>query len=67
MAYARENVARTVEGVASAGAVVELAHRVGVEVPIIESVADVVRGALTPRAAMERLMSVSTHAEEFIK
>lgn len=67
MAYARENVARTVEGVASAGAVVELAHRVGVEVPIIEAVADVVRGALTPRAAMERLMSVSTHAEEFIK
>jgi glycerol-3-phosphate dehydrogenase (NAD(P)+) len=39
MAYARAHVSSTVEGVASAGAVVELAHRVGVEVPVIEAVA----------------------------
>ena len=67
MEYAREHVAVTVEGVASAGAVVELAHRVGVEVPVIEAVADVVNGLITPVQAMERLMEISTRAEEFIQ
>jgi glycerol-3-phosphate dehydrogenase (NAD(P)+) len=67
MTYARAHVASTVEGVASAGAVVELAHRVGVEVPVIEAVADVVNGAITPVQALDRLMEISTHAEEFIK
>ena len=60
-------MASTVEGVASAGAVVELAHRVGVEVPVIEAVADVVNGLITPVQALDRLMEISTHAEEFIK
>jgi glycerol-3-phosphate dehydrogenase len=36
---------------------------VGVEVPIIEVVADAVHGDITPDQAMERLMSVSTLAE----
>ena len=67
MEYARAHVAATVEGVASAGAVVELAHRVGVEVPVIEAVADVVNGLITPVQAMDRLMEISTHAEEFIQ
>jgi len=67
MEYARAHVASTVEGVASAGAVVELAHRVGVEVPVIEAVADVVNGMITPVQAMDRLMEISTHAEEFIQ
>ena len=67
MEYARAHVPSTVEGVASAGAVVELAHRVGVEVPVIEAVADVVNGAMTPVQALERLMEISTHAEEFIQ
>lgn len=67
MEYARAHVASTVEGVASAGAVVELAHRVGVEVPVIEAVADVVNGTITPVQAMGRLMEISTHAEEFIQ
>lgn len=67
MEYARAHVASTVEGVASAGAVVELAHRVGVEVPVIEAVADVVNGTISPVQALERLMEISTHAEEFIK
>ncbi len=67
MEYARAHVSSTVEGVASAGAVVELAHRVGVEVPVIEAVADVVNGTITPVQAMERLMEISTHAEEFIQ
>jgi glycerol-3-phosphate dehydrogenase (NAD(P)+) len=60
---ARAEVAKTVEGVASAPAIRELAHRVGVEVPIIEVMADAVTGSITPHQAMERLMSVSTLAE----
>lgn len=67
MEYARSHVPRTVEGVESAGAVVELAHRVGVEVPVIEAVADVVSGAITPIAALNRLMEIRTHSEDFIK
>jgi len=60
---ARLEVAKTVEGVASAPAIRELAHRVGVEVPIIEVMADAVTGSITPAQAMERLMSVSTLIE----
>lgn len=67
MEYARSQVPSTVEGVASSGAVVELAHRVGVEVPVIEAVADVVNGTITPVQAMDRLMEISTRAEEFIQ
>jgi glycerol-3-phosphate dehydrogenase (NAD(P)+) len=67
MEYARSHVSKTIEGVASAGAVVEIAHRVGVEVPIIEAVADVVRGSISPLQAMHRLMEISIRAEEFIK
>jgi glycerol-3-phosphate dehydrogenase (NAD(P)+) len=67
MEYARSHVSKTVEGVASAGAVVEIAHRVGVEVPIIEAVADVVKGIITPLQALHRLMEISTRAEDFIK
>ncbi len=63
----REQVAKTVEGVASAGAVVEIAHRVGVEVPVIESVADIVNGSLTPEQALQRLMEITTKAENFIR
>jgi len=63
MQAAREEVSKTVEGVASASAILELAHRVGVEVPIIEVVAAFVSGGITPTEAMERLMTVSTRAE----
>lgn len=63
MNSAREEVSKTVEGVASAGPILELAHRVGVEVPIIEAVSDVVSGALTPTEAVDRLMTVSVRAE----
>jgi glycerol-3-phosphate dehydrogenase (NAD(P)+) len=59
--------AKTVEGVASSGAIVEIAHRVGVEVPVIESVADIVNGSLTPEAALQRLMEITTQAENFIR
>ena len=60
---ARIEMPKTVEGVASALAIRELAHRVGVEVPIIEVVSDVVSGAMTPIDAMEHLMTVSLRAE----
>jgi glycerol-3-phosphate dehydrogenase (NAD(P)+) len=59
--------AKTVEGVASSGAIVEIAHRVGVEVPVIESVADIVNGSLNPEAALQRLMEITTMAENFIR
>jgi len=64
---AHTHVAKTVEGVASSGAVVEIAHRVGVEVPVIEAVADVVAGTITPTQALERLMEITTKAENFIR
>ena len=63
MAQARVEVAKTVEGVASAAAILELAHRVGVEVPIIEVVSEVVRDRISPSDAMKRLMTVSMAAE----
>ncbi len=59
--------AKTVEGVASSGAIVEIAHRVGVEVPVIEAVADIVNGSLTPEQALARLMERTTQAENFIR
>ena len=67
MDVARAKVAKTVEGVASSSAVLELAHRVGIEVPVIEAVADVVSGALTPEQALDRLMGITTKAENFIR
>ncbi len=63
MVTARAQVSKTVEGVASAAAIQELAHRVGVEVPIIEVVADVVQDRITPVDAMTRIMTVSMRAE----
>jgi glycerol-3-phosphate dehydrogenase (NAD(P)+) len=63
MAQARLEVSKTVEGVASAAAILELAHRVGVEVPIIEVVSEVVRDRISPSAALDRIMTVSMAAE----
>lgn len=65
MEIARTRVAKTVEGVATSRAALELAHRVGVEVPIIEAVADVVAGTISPRDAFKRIMEISTKAEGF--
>ena len=59
--------AKTVEGVASSGAIVEIAHRVGIEVPVIEAVADIVNGSLSPEQALARLMEITTQAENFIR
>lgn len=65
MEIARTRVAKTVEGVATSRAALELAHRVGVEVPIIEAVADVAAGTISPRDAFKRIMEISTKAEGF--
>jgi glycerol-3-phosphate dehydrogenase (NAD(P)+) len=67
MEVAKSQVAKTVEGVASSSAVLEIAHRVGIEVPVIEAVADVVSGSLTPEQALDRLMEITTKAENFIR
>ncbi len=67
MQMATAQGAKTVEGVASSGAIVEIAHRVGVEVPVIEAVADIVNGSLTPEQALTRLMEITTQAENFIR
>jgi glycerol-3-phosphate dehydrogenase (NAD(P)+) len=67
MEQARAEVAKTVEGVASAGAVVEIAHRVGVEVPVIEAVGEIVSEQLSPAAALQKLMEITTKAENFIR
>jgi glycerol-3-phosphate dehydrogenase (NAD(P)+) len=64
---ARSEVAKTVEGVASSAAVVEIAHRVGVEVPVIEAVAEIVTGVLSPENALKKLMEITTKAENFIR
>jgi glycerol-3-phosphate dehydrogenase (NAD(P)+) len=67
MAKAREEVAKTVEGVATASAVVEIAHRVGIEVPVIEAVAEIVSEQLSPTDALQKLMEITTKAENFIR
>lgn len=53
----------TVEGVATAGAVVDLAHLVGVEAPIMEAVKDVVNNTISPQQAIVGLMKIHTGAE----
>jgi glycerol-3-phosphate dehydrogenase (NAD(P)+) len=67
MEIAREEVPKTVEGVASSSAVLEIARSVGIEVPVIEAVADVCAGTLTPMQAFDRLMEITTHGENFIR
>ena len=67
MAVAREHVAKTVEGVASSSAVLEIARSVGIEVPVIEAVADVCAGTITPMQAFDRLMEITTRGENFIR
>lgn len=51
------------EGVWSAAALVERARAVGVEMPIAESICDVLQERCSPRAALERLLSRDPRAE----
>jgi glycerol-3-phosphate dehydrogenase (NAD(P)+) len=63
MAKAQAEARSTVEGVATASAVVELAHLVGVEAPIMEAVNDVVSNTISPQQAIVGLMKIHTGAE----
>lgn len=67
MLTAYEQVAKTVEGVASSSAVLEIARRIGIEVPVIEAVADVCAGTISPMHAFDRLMEITTRGENFIR
>jgi len=63
MKQAQQEVSSTVEGVSTASAVVELAHLVGVEAPIMEAVQEVVSNNITPDMAIKSLMQIHTGAE----
>lgn len=63
MQKAAQEVSSTVEGVSTASAVVELAHLVGVEAPIMEAVQEVVSNNITPEMAIKSLMQIHTGAE----
>lgn len=63
MQSARADVSSTVEGVSTAKAVVDLAHLVGVEAPIMEAVHEVVSNNITPEQAIRALMQIQTGAE----
>ena len=51
------------EGVPTAGAIVELARTVGVEMPISETVMSILEGTTAPREAVSRLMTRSLKEE----
>jgi glycerol-3-phosphate dehydrogenase (NAD(P)+) len=63
MEKALSEVRSTVEGVSTASAVVDLAHLVGVEAPIMEAVKDVVSNTISPQQAIVGLMKIHTGAE----
>ena len=63
MDNALTSVSSTVEGVATASSIVELAHSVGIGVPIMEAVAEVVTNKITPTEAIIQLMNEATGAE----
>jgi glycerol-3-phosphate dehydrogenase (NAD(P)+) len=63
MQKAQEEASSTVEGVSTAKAVVDLAHLVGVEAPIMEAVYEVVSNNITPKQAIKSLMQINTGAE----
>ncbi len=56
-------ISSTAEGLTTAQALVELAHLVGVEAPIMEAVCDVVTSRITPHQAFLNLMTIQTGAE----
>jgi glycerol-3-phosphate dehydrogenase (NAD(P)+) len=55
---------QVVEGVATSRAVMELARRVGVEMPIAEHVAQAVSGEMEPAQVLRSLMSRRRKAEQ---
>ena len=63
MLKAEEEVTATVEGVATARAIIELARAKGVDTPIMSAVSEVVRNTISPEEAMITLMKINTGAE----
>ena len=63
MSKAEEEVTATVEGVATARAIIELARVKGVDTPIMSAVSEVVRNTISPEEAMITLMKINTGAE----
>ena len=63
MSKAEEEVTATVEGVATARAIIELARAKGVDTPIMSAVSEVVRNTISPEEAMITLMKINTGAE----
>ena len=51
------------EGVKSCASIRELSHRHGIELPIVDQVADVIAGEITPSQALARLLSRTARAE----
>ena len=60
---AQRAISSTAEGLTTAQALVELAHLVGVEAPIMEAVCDVVTSKISPQQAILNLMKIQTGAE----
>jgi glycerol-3-phosphate dehydrogenase (NAD(P)+) len=60
---AQAEVRQTTEGVKSCSSVLELAHRSGVEMPIVETVVAVVHDGRSPREMLAALMSRSAKSE----
>jgi len=60
---AQRAISSTAEGLTTAQALVELAHLVGVEAPIMEAVCDVVTSKISPQQAFLNLMKIHTGAE----
>ena len=56
-------ISATVEGVATARAIIELARAKGVDTPIMSAVSEVVRNTISPEEAMITLMKINTGAE----
>lgn len=65
IAQATTATSQTAEGVKSAGVLLALAHRHGVEMPITEVVVDIVEGRYTARDAADLLMSRSPKPERY--
>jgi glycerol-3-phosphate dehydrogenase (NAD(P)+) len=63
VAQAAEATTRTAEGVTSCRSVLDLARRHDVDMPIVATVVDIVHGGMSPRAAVEELMTRSAKAE----
>ena len=63
MEQARAKTKTTAEGVSSAPAVLALAQKFQVDMPIVEAVVDVVQNSLPPAEVVKRLMNRTTRSE----